>query len=95
MCSLVVTSEKLAILETGFSDATVVLALPEPCRRRLREQRTGWNGSMTMCASASASSAPFPSGESAIRPLGAVLIEWTEQRTTGHRSPRRSGTNFL
>jgi hypothetical protein len=35
MWSLVLTWEIMAILEAGFDDATAVLALPEPYRRRL------------------------------------------------------------
>jgi transposase-like protein len=74
----------MAILEGGFDDATAVLALPEPYRRRLRTS----NGMERLNEEVRRRERViriFPNRESAIRLLGAVLMERHEQWTTGHR----------
>jgi putative transposase len=74
----------MATLETGFDDATAVLALPEPYRRRLRTS----NGMERLNEEVRRRERViriFPNRESAIRLLGAVLMERHEQWTTGHR----------
>jgi putative transposase len=74
----------VAILEAGFDDATAVLALPEPYRRRLRTS----NGMERLNEEVRRRERViriFPNRESAIRLLGAVLMERHEQWTTGHR----------
>ncbi len=58
----------MANLEAGFDDATAVLALPEPYRRRLRTS----NGMERL-------NEEVRRRESVIRPLGAVLMERHEQ----------------
>jgi putative transposase len=74
----------VATLERGFDDATAVLALPEPYRRRLRTtnaverlneevRRREWVIRI------------FPNRESVIRLLGALLMEQDEAWTTGKR----------
>jgi putative transposase len=71
-------------LEAGFDDATAVLALPEPYRRRLRTS----NGMERLNEEVRRRERViriFPNRESAIRLLGAVLMERHEQWTTGHR----------
>ncbi len=73
-----------AILEAGFDDATAVLALPEPYRRRLRTS----NGLERLNEEVRRRERViriFPNRASAIRLLGAVLMERHEQWTTGHR----------
>ena len=72
------------MLETGFDDATAVLALPEPYRRRLRTS----NGMERLNEEVRRRERViriFPNRESAIRLLGAVLLERHEQWATGHR----------
>jgi putative transposase len=74
----------LAILEAGFDDATAVLALPEPYRRRLRTS----NGMERLNEEVRRRERViriFPNRESALRLLGAVLLERHEQWMTGHR----------
>jgi putative transposase len=74
----------MATLEAGFDDATAVLALPEPYRRRLRTS----NGIERLNEEVRRRERViriFPNRESAIRLLGAVLLERHEQWTTGHR----------
>src|SRR5258705_4245399 len=74
----------MAILEAGFDDATAVLALPEPYRRRLRTS----NGMERLNEEVRRRERViriFPNRESAIRLLGAVLMERHEQWMTGHR----------
>lgn len=73
----------MAILEAGFGDATAVLALPEPYRRRLRTS----NGMERLNEEVRRRERViriFPNRESAIRLLGAVFIERHEQWSTGH-----------
>jgi putative transposase len=74
----------MAILEAGFDDATAVLALPEPYRRRLRTS----NGMERLNEEVRRRERViriFPNRASALRLLGAVLLERHEQWTTGHR----------
>jgi len=74
----------MATLETGFDDATAVLALPELYRRRLRTS----NGMERLNEEVRRHERViriFPNRASAIRLLGAVLMERHEQWTTGHR----------
>jgi len=74
----------MAILEAGFDDATAVLALSEPYRRRLRTS----NGMQRLNEEVRRRERVIrilPNRESAIRLLGAVLMERHEQWTTGHR----------
>jgi transposase-like protein len=74
----------MTTLEAGFDDATAVLALPEPYRRRLRTS----NGMERLNEEVRRRERViriFPNRESAIRLLGAVLMERHEQWTTGHR----------
>ncbi len=74
----------LATLETGFDDATAVLALPEPYRRRLRTS----NGMERLNEEVRRRERViriFPNRESTIRLLGAVLMERHEQWSNGAR----------
>jgi transposase-like protein len=74
----------MAILEAGFDDATAVLVLPEPYRRRLRTS----NGLERLNEEVRRRERViriFPNRESALRLLGAVLMERHEQWATGHR----------
>ncbi len=74
----------MAILEAGFDDATAVLVLPEPYRRRLRTS----NGMERLNEEVRRRERViriFPNRESTIRLLGAVLMEQHEQWATGHR----------
>src|SRR5262249_13534215 len=74
----------MAVLEAGFDDATAVLALPEPYRRRLRTS----NGMERLNEEVRRRERViriFPNREATIRPLGAVLMEGHQQWTTGHR----------
>jgi putative transposase len=74
----------MATLEAGFDDATAVLALPEPYRRRLRTS----NGMERLNEEVRRRERViriFPNRTSTIRLLGAVLMERHEQWSTGHR----------
>lgn len=74
----------VATLERGFDDATAVLALPLQYRRRLRTT----NGVERLNEELRRRERViriFPSRESAIRLLGALLLEQDEAWTTGHR----------
>ena len=74
----------VAILERGFDDATAVLALPRPYRKRLRTI----NGQERLNEEIRRRERViriFPNRESAIRLLGAVLMEHDEQWSTGKR----------
>lgn len=73
-----------AILERGFDDATAVLALPAPYRRRLRTT----NGVERLNEELRRRERViriFPNRQSAIRLLGALLVEQDEQWSTGKR----------
>jgi hypothetical protein len=74
----------MAILEAGFDDATAVLALPEPYRRRLRTSN-GMERLNDEVRRRERVIRIFPNRESAIRLVGAVLMERHEHWTTGHR----------
>ena len=74
----------LAALETGFDDAAAVLALPEPYRRRLRTTNSLERLNEEIRRRERVIRI-FPNRDSAIRLLGAVLLEQHEQWTTGHR----------
>jgi putative transposase len=74
----------MAILEAGFDDATAVLALPEPYRRRLRTS----NGMERLNEEVRRRERViriFPNRESAIRLLGSLLMEQDEVWSTGRR----------
>jgi putative transposase len=75
--------QAMAVLEAGFDDATAVLALPEPYRRRLRTS----NGIERLNEEIRRRERViriFPNRASALRLLGALLLEQHEQWTTGH-----------
>jgi putative transposase len=74
----------LAALEAGFDDATAVLALPEPYRRRLRTTNSVERLNEEIRRRERVIRI-FPNRTSAIRLLGALLQELHEQWTTGHR----------
>jgi putative transposase len=74
----------MATLETGFDDATAVLALPEPYRRRLCISH-GVERLNEEVHRRERVIRIFPNRESTIRLLGAVLMERHEQWSTGHR----------
>jgi transposase-like protein len=74
----------VGILERGFDDATAVLALPRPYRKRLRTT----NGQERLNEEIRRRERViriFPNRESAIRLLGALLMEQDEQWSTGKR----------
>jgi putative transposase len=74
----------VATLERGFDDATAVLALPLYYRRRLRTT----NGVERLNEEIRRRERViriFPNRDSAIRLLGALLLEQDEAWTTGHR----------
>jgi transposase-like protein len=74
----------VATLERGFDDATAVLALPEPYRKLLRTTNAveRLNGEIRRRERVIRI---FPTRESAIRLLGALLMEQDEAWTTGKR----------
>lgn len=74
----------LAALEAGFDDATAVLALPEPYRRRLRTTNSVERLNEEIRRRERVIRI-FPNRASAIRLLGALLQEQHEQWITGHR----------
>ena len=72
------------ILESGFEDAMAIMALPEQYRRRLRTT----NGVERLNEEIRRRERViriFPNEESALRLMGAVLMEIDENWTTGHR----------
>ncbi len=74
----------IATLERGFDDATAVLALPRPYRQRLRTT----NGQERLNEEMRRRERIiriFPNRESAMRLLGALLVEQDEQWSTGKR----------
>ena len=73
----------VATLEAGFDDATAVLALPEPYRRRLRTTNSVERLNEEIRRRERVIRI-FPNRESAVRLLGAMLMEQHEQWTTGH-----------
>jgi putative transposase len=70
-------------LEAGFDDATAVLALPEPYRRRLRTTNSVERLNEEIRRRERVIRI-FPNRASAIRLLGALLLEQHEQWTTSH-----------
>ncbi len=72
----------MAILEAGFDDATAVLALPEPYRRRLRTTNSLERLNEEIRRRERVIRI-FPNRESAVRLFGALLMEQHEQWTTG------------
>jgi putative transposase len=74
----------IAVLEAGCDDATAVLALPEPYRRRLRTTNSLERLNEEIRRRERVIRI-FPNRDSTIRLLGAVLMEQHEQWTTGHR----------
>ena len=75
----------VATLERGFDDATAVLALPLPYRKRLRTT----NGQERLNEEVRRRERViriFPNRESTMRLLGALLLEQDEQWSTGKRS---------
>jgi transposase-like protein len=73
----------VTILEAGFDDATAVLALPDPYRRRLRTTNSVERLNEEIRRRERVIRI-FPNRPSAIRLLGAFLLEQHEQWTTGH-----------
>jgi len=74
----------IATLERGFDDATAVLALPRPYRKRLRTT----NGQERLNEEVRRRERViriFPNRQSAIRLLGALLMEQDEAWSTGKR----------
>jgi putative transposase len=74
----------IATLERGFDDATAVLALPRPYRKRLRTT----NGQERLNEEVRRRERViriFPNRQSSIRLLGALLMEQDEQWSTGKR----------
>jgi transposase-like protein len=72
------------VLERGFDDATAVLALPAVYRQRLRTN----NGVERLNEEIRRRERViriFPNRESAVRLMGALLLELDEQWSTGHR----------
>lgn len=76
--------QAVATLEAGFDDATAVLALPEPYRRRLRTTNSVERLNEEIRRRERVIRI-FPNRASALRLLGAVLMEQHEQWTTSHR----------
>jgi transposase-like protein len=74
----------VAVLERGFEDATAVLALPEPYRRRLRTTNAVERLNEEVRRRERVIRI-FPARESVIRLLGALLMEHDEAWTTGKR----------
>jgi putative transposase len=75
--------QAMAVLEAGFDDATAVLALPEPYRRR-RRTSNGIERLNEEIRRRERVIRIFPNRASALRLLGALLLEQHEQWTTGH-----------
>jgi putative transposase len=73
-----------SVLERGFEDATAVLALPRTYRQRLRTTNAVERLNEEIRRRERVMRI-FPSRESAIRLLGAVLLEQDAAWTTGHR----------
>ena len=74
----------VATLEAGFDDATAVLALPLPYRRRLRTT----NGQERLNEEVRRRERViriFPARASVVRLVGALLMEQDEQWSTGKR----------
>jgi putative transposase len=74
----------MTTLENGFDDATAVLALPEPYRKRLRTTNSLERLNQEIRRRERVIRI-FPNRESALRLIGAVLMEQDELWSTGHR----------
>jgi putative transposase len=74
----------VATLERGFDDATAVLALPDPYRRRLRTTNAVERLNEEVRRRERVIRI-FPNRESVVRLLGALLMEQDEAWTTGKR----------
>ena len=74
----------IACLETGFDDATAVLALPEPYRKRLRTTNSVERLNATI-RNRERVIRIFPNEQSAVRLIGALLMEKHEVWSTGRR----------
>jgi len=74
----------MLILESGFEDASAVLALPTPYRIRLRTTNAQERLNQELRRRERVIRI-FPSRASVLRLLGALLMEMEEQWTTGHR----------
>jgi len=74
----------LEILDAGFEDAIAVLALPEPYRVRLRTTNAQERLNEELRRRERVIRI-FPNRASALRLLGALLLEWDEQWATGKR----------
>lgn len=74
----------MQVLEQGFDDATAVLALPAAYHQRLCTNNgvERLNEEIRRCERVIRI---FPNRDSAIRLIGALLLELDEQRNTGHR----------
>ena len=72
------------VLEEGFDDVTAVLALPERYRRRLRTTNSVERLNEEIRRRERVIRI-FPNRQSALRLLGALLMEMDEKWTTGHR----------
>lgn len=75
----------VATLERGFEDATAVLALPQPYRKRLRTTPAVERLNEEIRRRERVIRI-FPNRESTLRLLGALLMEQDDAWTTGHRS---------
>lgn len=74
----------MQVLEEGFDDVIAVLALPERYRRRL-QTTNGIERLNEEIRRREQVIRIFPNRESALRILGALLMEMDEKWTTGHR----------
>ena len=77
-------SRSVALLEAAFDDATAVLALPEPLRKRLRTTNMQERLNEEIRRRERVIRI-FPNGASAKRLLGALLMEWDEAWSTNYR----------
>jgi putative transposase len=82
-----VAPSTIATLERGFDDATAVLALPRPYRKRLRTTngQERLNEEVRRRERVRRLIRIFPNRQSSIRLLGALLMEQDEQWSTGKR----------
>lgn len=76
--------QAMTTLEHGFDDATAVLALPAPYRKRLRTTNSLERLNQEIRRRERVIRI-FPNRESALRLIGAVLMEQDELWSTGHR----------
>jgi putative transposase len=76
--------QAMATLENGFDDATAILALPAPYRKRLRTTNSQERLNQEIRRRERVIRI-FPNHESAFRLIGAVVMEQDELWSTGHR----------